>query len=425
LSSDPETGLVSSCDETTAADQRSLKSRICFVTESYIPAIHGSATQVRQLGLALTNLGHDVGVMTRLISNSDPRDETLDGVHIVRVGKARGTSSLAKYQMIPALFGALVRRRKTFDVLVVSDFGVLGPICVLFGRIFRKKCILRAASCGEMDGSYAYAYDKETKHLKRLIVKILATTRNIFLRRADMFLSISSAITPELLRCGVRRSKIVQFGNGIDLQRYIPVQAETKSDLRKELQLPDAFIFMNCGRIAHGKGLFYLLDAWRRHDELQPGSCLVFVGSCQGFSMDCEPELRSLVSKFGIENRVFFTGAVQNVEQYLQAADVFVFPTEWEALGNSAIEAIASGLPIIGSAVGGVPDIIHDGKNGILTAVGDTTAICEAMYRVRNDKLLADGFATMSRKIALRSFDLAKKGRELSELIDNLRIGGG
>lgn len=395
-----------------------MKSSVFFVSESFFPAIHGSTTQVRQLGRGLTDVGHKVSVVTRLINDSDPREVTLDGIHVIRVGTARGTSRFGKFLMIPAMLGTLFRRRKEFDTLILSAIDVLGPICIIFCRIFRKTCILRPASCGEMDGSNHYVYDKEFKPLKRRLIRLIVWLRNGILRRGDLYLSISSAITPELIRCGVPERKIVRFGNGINLHQFRPATIEQQAARRRSVKLPDAYIFMYCGRIAHGKGLLQLLEAWRQHDRLNPDSCLVLVGSCQGFSMDCELELRRAVQNYGLGDRILFTGAVENVHHYLQAADVFVFPTEWEALGNSAIEAIACGLPIIGSDVGGVPDIVHDGENGFLVPVGNIDALTMAMGTIRDDRALASKYAKCSRRIAMDFFDLEKKRLRLSTIIE-------
>jgi glycosyltransferase involved in cell wall biosynthesis len=390
--------------------------RVCFVTESFYPAMDGSATQIRVLGRELARRGHEVSIITRRLSEAHARRERLDGYAVIRVGPT-GLAPINKYLMLPAMIRTIIRTRRNFDVIVVSDFKVLGPISVMISRLIGKRCLLRAASCGEMDGSYAYMYDERPRPLRRMIITLLVKPRNVVIRAADRFLSISSAITRELVDNYVDPNKIIEFGNGIDLQRFRPVTVDGKSELRRQLNLPSGHVYIYTGRLARGKGLQTLLEAWNVFARSQANVHLLLVGSCQGFSMDCEKELRDYVCAHKLVDSVHFTGEVHDVERYLQASDVFVFPTESEALGNAAIEAVACGLPCIGSNVGGVPDVIYHNVNGLLVPVGDVDAIIEGLIALHDQRDLLDRFSAESRRIALRNFNLDTKTSVLEELL--------
>lgn len=390
--------------------------RVCFVSESYYPAVNGSAIQLRGLGGHLTNRGHKVILVTRRMSDDHPAHQIDNGCLINRVGPA-GKSPIMKYLMLPAIAWALIRHRRKFDTVLVSDFKVLGPICVIVSKVLGKRCVLRAASCGEMDGSYAYVYDENSRPLKKLIVTVLVKPRNVVIRFADLFLSITSIITEELVRCKVDRDKIIKFGNGTDLERFRPLTADDKNALLEDLSLPSGHIYMYSGRLARGKGLYTLLKAWKDFSATRSNVHLLLVGSGQGLSMDIETNLKDYVENNNLGNSVHFTGAVQHIERYLQASDTFVFPTEAEALSNSAIEAVACGLPCIGTDVGGVPDIVQHQRNGLLIPVNDVRALTEAMVIMHDNPVRAHEYALESRRIAVEQFNFETKATELENIL--------
>ncbi len=183
---------------------------------------------------------------------------------------------------------------------------------------------------------------------KNQAFRLFINTRNRILRRADGMISISSAVRLELLEAGIRPGMINEIPNGVDTTRFTPVSDLAKASLRDRLGLDlHAKIGVYTGRLVSYKGLALLLRVWREVVIEFPKAKLLLVGS-GGLDMhNCEDELRSYVADHGLQNHVSFSGAVQNVEEYLQASDLFVFPTESEAFGLSLVEAMACGLPVI------------------------------------------------------------------------------
>jgi glycosyltransferase involved in cell wall biosynthesis len=99
-----------------------------------------------------------------------------------------------------------------------------------------------------------------------------------------------------------------------------------------------------------------------------------------------------------LQESVFFAGEVHNVHTYLQASDIFVFPTEKEAFGISLIEAMACGLPVIATAVGGLKDILEHGKNGWVVRAGDEDGLHQALHRMLSDPVLAESLGQAARQ---------------------------
>jgi glycosyltransferase involved in cell wall biosynthesis len=120
-----------------------------------------------------------------------------------------------------------------------------------------------------------------------------------------------------------------------------------------------------------------------------PASRLVLVGGGGNDMANCERELRAYCLARGLGDRVLFTGDVPTVAPWLQAADLFVFPTQNEAFGISLIEAMACGLPVVSTDVGGVKDIVADGVNSLVFRSGDDAGLEAALRRVMGDPALA------------------------------------
>jgi glycosyltransferase involved in cell wall biosynthesis len=104
---------------------------------------------------------------------------------------------------------------------------------------------------------------------------------------------------------------------------------------------------------------------------------------------NCEKELKEFVKKNGLQDSVFFTGNVENVHEYLQASDIFVLPTENEAFGISLIEAMACGLPVISTFIGGIKDILQNQQNGIVVNPGDFKQLYDSLDSLINDTFLS------------------------------------
>ena len=237
---------------------------------------------------------------------------------------------------------------------------------------------------------------------------MLVRLRNRFLQRADGLISISSAIKEEFLRTGIPESLIHEITNGIDLRRYIPADADTKFRLRQELKLPlNRKVFVYTGRLARKKGLEMLLRVWHRLDRDIPDRLyLVLVGSGQKYGLSCEQELRDFVAANGLESSIRFTGNVTNVVNYLQAADLFVFPSETEALGLSLIEALACGLPCIASGVAGILDVIDDDVSGVLIPPTDEAKWYREMAALVRDEKRARRLGERGRIEIAKKFDI-------------------
>ncbi|MHB8586252.1 MAG: glycosyltransferase family 4 protein [Thermoplasmatota archaeon] len=142
------------------------------------------------------------------------------------------------------------------------------------------------------------------------------------------------------------------------------------------------------GRLASNKGLPVLLRAWADlAPKVRAGTVLVLAGADWGVGAELAAQARAL----GIADEVRFVGHLSTGEyrSAIGGARVLVLPSEWEAFGIVLLEAMACGVPVVASAVGGVPDVVADGRDGLLVPYGDSAALSAAMGRLLSEPTLA------------------------------------
>lgn len=160
---------------------------------------------------------------------------------------------------------------------------------------------------------------------------------------------------------------------------YNPVELKKFTDLKK-VDNP-SFTFITAGRFSEQKNQAMMLRAFAGFLKTGGDARLVLLGKGE-----LEAQLRSLAQELGIAERVEFAGFVENVQDHLANADVFVLSSDYEALPLAVLEAMAAGLPIVATDVGGLRDIVTD--NGILLPAADLAAMTDAMVRLYSDSVL-------------------------------------
>jgi glycosyltransferase involved in cell wall biosynthesis len=158
------------------------------------------------------------------------------------------------------------------------------------------------------------------------------------------------------------------------------------------------------GRLLRGKGLETLIEALAG-PEVPAELELVLVGSGEGQALDATADLRALAERLGLRARVRFAGRSDRVEDYLRAADLFVFPSLFEALGIALVEAAACGLPAVASRTGGIVDVVEDGRSGLLVPPGDAPALGAALARLARDEGARAAMGRAARATAVSRFD--------------------
>jgi glycosyltransferase involved in cell wall biosynthesis len=394
--------------------------KVCFLLGMFYPVTNGAIIQISSLSKKLVKHGASISIITTKFTSKQRFLEKRDGVKIIRTGPAVGVKRIGKFIKLLPLFIVLISERKKYDILIVCDFAVRGVIGVIVSKILRKKCLLRAETNGEMDGSYATLYNESSGNIKYTLIHIIIKVRNIILKLSDGFISISNDITKELIESGVSRKKIYEIANGIDINKYYPVEKNRKLFLKEKFGPPRKRYFIYTGRLAKGKGLEYLLPAWKKLVSKHNNIHLFLIGSGQGYALSCEEDLKAFVKNNHMENSVTFTGNIFNVDEYLQAGDFYVLPSQSEGLSVSLLEALASGLPAIVTSVRGILDVIENNVNGILVPYGDEDKLYEGMIKVLINEAKAEEIGKNGKNTVSEKYNIDKISKQYIELFEQI-----
>ena len=379
--------------------------KICIFTETYYPVVGGGESQSRLLAEGLIANGHSVIVLTRRSDAVLRQHENYGDVSVYRLAPS-GSGQLKKWGLLLSSLPALMRLRDQYDLIFVSGYRIIGLTAILVGKLFRKPIVLKADSQGEMSGEFFESGLKQFGTSRSsLPFRLFLGLRNVILKKADAFSAISPEIASEWTSSKVPLNKIHMIPNGVDTARFAPVNAEQKSFLREKFNLPQAAtIAIYTGRLVSYKGLPLLLRVW---DEIRCryDNVILLLAGIGGLDIhNCEAQLHDYVTSAGLEKHVWFLGSVQNIPEYLQAADLFVFPTENDAFPSSLIEAMSCGLPIVTTPVGAIQTIVSHRETALLVQPGNFEQLFEALDVMLSDKGLAFQLGQAGRQIVEERF---------------------
>lgn len=362
--------------------------KICIFTETYYPVIGGGETQAQLLADGLVSNGHSVMILTRRSDASLETHEKYGSVDVHRLAPV-GSGQLKKWGLIFSSIPALLRLRNQYDLIFVSGYRIIGLTSVLIGKLLGKRVVLKADSQGEMSGEFFESGLKKFGITKTsLPFRLFLGFRNTILKKADAFSAISREIATEWTSSGIPDEKVHLIPNCVDTFRFFPVDVEKKKILRKKLELPkDATIAIYTGRLVSYKGLPLLLEVWNEIRHQFENVLLILAGTGGLDIHNCENDLRDYVRDNKLESQVWFTGPVRNVPEYLQASDIFIFPTENDAFPSSIVEAMACGLPVITTPIGAIKTIVIDGETGIFIKPSDFVQLYSSLDVMFSDRV--------------------------------------
>ena len=200
-------------------------------------------------------------------------------------------------------------------------------------------------------------------------------SRKLFPCWGKKIIAISQAVKDNLVKdFAVSAEKIELIHNGVDVDRFGSALSCQPSVIRNELGLGDGPVIGIIGRLSDVKGHIYLIKAMQAVSKQFPQAQLLIVGEGK-----MEILLKKLVANLGLEKKVIFIPSCDDTAKILQVIDVFAMPSLKEGLGLSLIEAMAAGLAVVGTNIGGIVNLIKDQENGLLVPVQDAQALAQAI----------------------------------------------
>ncbi|WP_165078576.1 MULTISPECIES: glycosyltransferase [unclassified Desulfovibrio] len=216
------------------------------------------------------------------------------------------------------------------------------------------------------------------------------------------------AIDPEL---------VAYAPNGIDPALTPGRPRQEAGELRKALGLPPASpIVLTLARFSEEKSPAAMLDIFSRLLPQQPDCHYLIAGT----KMTDEDEMGAMVRAAGLEGRVHLLGVQNDVAALLSAADVFLLPSRLEGFPNAIMEAMAAGLPVVASNVGGIPDLVRHGQEGFLHEAGDVDAMAASVLALLDDAALRARLGAAGRQRITEEFSLKKLGDRVLQRYETL-----
>ena len=374
--------------------------RVAVVSGIWPPDVGGPASHAPALATALLEAGHEVEVVTTAAAPPAPRPYAVRWVSrsraapfrhlaVVReiVGAARSADLVYATSMVRRAALAASLTRRPLVVKLVADEA--------YERAMRS-------------GRFAGTLEDFQRLPGGLRVRLLRATRTAALRRARRVVVPSAYLRDLALGWDLPAERLAVIPNPAPPLPVLPSRDEARAALEMR-----GFTLVAAGRLTRQKALGDALAALARAGDVR----LVVAG--EGPERDM---LERRAAELGVAERVRFVGgrSRDDVLRLFRGADAALLTSAWENLPHSVLEALAVGTPGIATAVGGVPEVVRDGENGLLVPPGDVGAITAAMRRLAGD----DGVrASLAGRAAASVADLAE-ARILRRVVDEIERAG-
>ncbi|HVB36308.1 MAG TPA: glycosyltransferase family 4 protein [Candidatus Acidoferrales bacterium] len=332
------------------------------------PDWRGGQQQILLTLRGLRERGHDVQLMVR-------RDSPLAQRAIVEGFSVHLFSSkIARWQA--ALCLREILHQQTFDILHAHDPHAL-----------TAAWLIRAHYRAPLVAARRVAYPLSRAPLSRARY-----------RAARCIIAVSQFVADSVIASGIEPQRVAVVYDGVDIPPATTIEGRRVA--RARWKISDHDVLLGCvGYLLPEKGQESLLRAMPEICKDFP-SCRVMVAG----DGPCRLKLQGLAAELQIEDAVIFSGFIDDVDSVYRAFDLFVFPSLAEPLGSSLLAAMAHGLPAIAVASGGVPEIIKNGRNGILVTAPDSGELAAAIRKMLNDRAAATRLGDAARETVTRRF---------------------
>ena len=256
-------------------------------------------------------------------------------------------------------------------------------VSIFIAKILGKKVITETSLVGDDDPLSLGRFPDWKDYFKPKYI------RYRFYKMADRYVSKSEVITEIFEKSEIPMNKVVEIPYSVDTNQYKPVSSESKSEMRKKLGLwVDGKIILFVGGINVRKGVHILLDAFISLEKKYPDIKLLIVGPTYKYDKKYISDIKEKIINLNLSGKVILTeNNIPNVHEYMQCSDIFTLPSRQEGFPISILEAMSSGLIVIGSDI---PEIaraqITNGKDGFVFPVGNSQKLAEVFEIVLNNE---------------------------------------
>ncbi|HLD28558.1 MAG TPA: glycosyltransferase family 4 protein [Patescibacteria group bacterium] len=382
--------------------------KILIATGIYPPDIGGPATILEALSAELISRGYEVGVLTY----SDVSRQVDDKPYVYRVKKGKFYSHLI-------YFFKMLTLALWCDLIYVTDTYSVGRFAYLMKKIIGKKYILRFA--GDSAWEMAVASGQTTDYIvdfedNKYDFKIEATKdrRRKIMTGADGVIAVSNFMAGLAEKIGVGRHNIRTIYNSIDFINN-DVAVEKVREIRNRYGNDTKIIATAC-RLMPWKGVDGIIRIMNKLFSEFGRVNLLVLGD--GPELD---NLKELAKASQVDKRVHFLGKISHnqVSAYYQAIDLFILNTNYEGLSHTLLEVMKAGTPVVATNVGGNPELIASGQDGLLVEYNNDEQLFLAVKKILSDNVVGDNMVKSANE-KLKKFNWENTIFETVRLINEI-----
>lgn len=361
--------------------------RIALFSITYNPFIGGAEVAIKEVTNRLPDFEFDL--FTAKLDKKLPDNEKIGQVNVFRLGRG---SRFDKYLYPFRAARLAVKRHKKnpYNLVHAVLETYAGLAALLFKKRFRGVPYVLTLQSGDADSFLR----KRTWFWYPLYRQIYTKT--------DKITAISQWLANRARRYGYK-GEIAIIPNGVDVEHFSGcMDAGERSFIRSSWGVAkEAFAVVTASRLVFKNGIDTLIESLK---YLPPDVVLVIAGSGED-----EEKLKLIVNSYELKDRVVFLGHMDHdsLPRVLKAADVFARPSRSEGLGNAFLEAMAVGLPVVGTKVGGIVDFIKDRQTGLLVAPDNAPELARAILELEQNPDLRTALASSGEKLAKDKYDWA------------------
>ena len=377
---------------------------MCFISPEYLPLSGGTGSYVYYLSTELMKNGYDVNIVTGAQETKEIKLNSQLSVNFLKIPRTPIVKSFlfagSSYRKLSAIRDTVNVDITHVNLPLVPNFAVPPS----FGRALIST--VHSTWKGEAEAIRGEPYSRLNSNEKFLVSFnwFLRIFEKKMIERSCKLIAVSDFTRRELMKYyGVAAEKIRVIHNGVDTAKFQP--ASDKSKVKAELGFnPDDIAIVSVGRLYARKGLFTLIESVPAVIRKFPNAKFIVSGKGQS------DEMRKLIGhaeKLGVQGNIIFTGYFPDVmlPKLYQAADVFAFSTFYEHHPFAVLEALSTGLPVVTTNVGGIPETITEGKDGFMCKPFDVKQFSDRILYLLEHPAAAEEMRFQARRTVLERFD--------------------
>jgi len=368
--------------------------RVLIFSTAYLPLVGGAEIAVKEITDRVKNFSFDL--VAPKIKGGLKKFERIGNIDVYRVGFGLGKIDKLLFPILGFSKASALKKKNNYSA-IWSIMASYGGFAALFFKMRNKK-IPFLLTLQEGD---------DEKDILNKIGFFYPLWRKIF-EYADYTQVISNYLKDFAKRHGVR-SEISVIPNGVDLDLFNrEIGEEERMKLRSHLGISkNDFTIVTVSRLVKKNGVEDTIRAISVLKKKEPETSFKLLIIGKG---DLEGHLKMITEKLGLKDKIKFVGFVdyKDLPKYLKVSDLFIRPSLSEGLGNAFLEAMAAGVPVIGTNVGGIPDFLINKETGLFCKVKDYGDIADKIMMVIEDQFLKNRLVQNGKSMAFKNYSWNK-----------------